>query len=352
MFLFLQFFKNLKHKTRYLNNSKLPILFLLLTFSFIFYVYIGTNRSFVDSIYYTSMIMTTVGFGDITPSTDLEKIMIVMFMGIGITGLGYLIGSITEKVNKIASLKLKGLKKMKKKVSLLIIGYPSEQKVKEIVEHIKNDDREEETIVCLNNVLDEKPNWMDEMDVTFIKGLASDRKVLQMANAKDTEKCLILSNKPNDITSDDYTSSSLTVFSKLNNNKAKVFVEVVRNDQTLFEDYDKNIVTTFRVENAEVISQEILDPGAFQLKDSAFSTKTKGTQFNIDIEFESDVPWSKLAFFFITENTIPEGFKESSEITFNLLPKHDEILKGKTKYTIKYRGENRINLVNIKKVII
>jgi hypothetical protein len=232
---------------------------------------------------------------------------------------------------------------MKRKVSLLIIGYPSEQKVKEIIEHLIIDEREDENIVCLNNVLDERPLWMEKYNITFIKGIGSDKDALIRANAENTDKCLILANDANNYTSDDYSSSTATVFMKIKKETAKLLIEVVRNDNILFEDYDENVVTTFRVDNPEVISQEILDPGAFQLKDATFSTKTNGTQFNIDIIFNNDVQYSEIAYKLIMNGLIPEGFKRKNDNLFNLLPEPNEILTKDTLYTIKYRGIKRID---------
>ena len=336
--------KKLYFKNKYLLESAIIItVFFALTFVFMLYIYHGTQRSLVDTIYFTTMIMTTVGFGDITPSTDVEKMMIVAFMLIGITSLGYVVGFIANKVSVISNLKLRGMRKMKKSVGLLIIGYPSEQKVREIVSHIRHDEREQENIVCLNNVLEERPQWMVKENVTFIKGIGSDKFALLKANVSTVDTCLILANETDNYATDDYTSSAATVFLKLKKDSAKLLVEVVRSDNILFEDYDREIVTTFRVDNAEVISQEILDPGAFQLKNATFSTKTSGTQYNIDFSPTEDVEWSKVACSFIMNGVIPEGFKLSNNNNFNLLPKPTDMFEKGLSYSIKYRGSVRLD---------
>jgi hypothetical protein len=72
MFLLKTIIKIFKQKKYLFETYKLMILFSILIFSFMFYIYFGTNKSIVDTIYYTAMIMTTVGFGDITPSSDIE----------------------------------------------------------------------------------------------------------------------------------------------------------------------------------------------------------------------------------------------------------------------------------------
>ena len=44
--------------------------------------------SWVDSFYFSAVAGTTVGFGDLTPSTDLSKLfsVVYIFVGIGIIG--------------------------------------------------------------------------------------------------------------------------------------------------------------------------------------------------------------------------------------------------------------------------
>lgn len=41
--------------------------------------------SFVDSFYFTATTLTTIGYGDLTPSTDLSKIVTVVFALSGVT---------------------------------------------------------------------------------------------------------------------------------------------------------------------------------------------------------------------------------------------------------------------------
>ena len=43
------------------------------------------NWSWVDSFYFSSVALTTVGFGDLTPSTDVSKLFTVIYIFSGIT---------------------------------------------------------------------------------------------------------------------------------------------------------------------------------------------------------------------------------------------------------------------------
>ncbi len=72
----------------------------------VFYHYVEDLR-WIDSLYFSVITITTVGYGDFTPQTDLGKLFTVFYI---INGLGIIYGfinalyerrvSITQKVNR------------------------------------------------------------------------------------------------------------------------------------------------------------------------------------------------------------------------------------------------------------
>jgi voltage-gated potassium channel len=61
---------------------------LLLTIATVFYHFVE-SWSWVDSFYFSSIAITTVGFGDLSPSTDASKLFTVfyIFAGLSLVGL-------------------------------------------------------------------------------------------------------------------------------------------------------------------------------------------------------------------------------------------------------------------------
>jgi len=61
------------------------LLFLCVSIGAVFYHYVE-DLSIVDAIYFSAITVTTVGFGDFVPKTDIGKIFtaIYAFMGIGL----------------------------------------------------------------------------------------------------------------------------------------------------------------------------------------------------------------------------------------------------------------------------
>jgi voltage-gated potassium channel len=97
--------------TKMLNDPKfrslLYLVVLTLTVGTIFYHTVEGWR-WLDSLYFSVITLTTVGYGDFTPETDMGKIftMVYIFVGLGIlvgfvTPIGeYLINRRLEKIEK------------------------------------------------------------------------------------------------------------------------------------------------------------------------------------------------------------------------------------------------------------
>lgn len=338
MIFFLRKFQ--KQIQRYRGKVSVYFIFVFLITSILFGTYMVAVEgiSFIDVIYYLVTTATTVGYGDISPKTEFGKVLSISYMVIGIMTLTVLIGIAGERMYEVANKIKLGRIKMKNGVKLMIVGYPNEDKVKEIVSQLRADKSfEDDTIVCVSNRIDEKPDWFDQYNVHFIKGLGSDVETLHRANIMQTEIALILAQDPIRIESDDYSSSAIAVIEKLNSN-VHTIVERVRKDTLLFETSGCDVIA--RVSSPEVLAQEILDPGAFEFEASVFSNETPGTQFNL--VYDGDlIDWKDLAVRFIMLGAIPEGYRPKDKKSFNMLPHpQDGIFYGTT---IKYRASERIN---------
>jgi len=331
-------------------------LFLGISILFGMYMYIVENLSFVDTVYYLFATASTVGYGDISPTQPLGRMLFSVYIFVAIASFGVLIGMASERVYNISKNIKLGRIKMKRSVKLLIVGYPNEDKVLEIVEQLREDQAfkplTDVNIVCISNTLEEKPAWFEKYNVRFIKGLGSSVDTLMLANIMDTEIALVLAQNPSRLDSDDYSSSSVAIIEKLNS-KVHTIVERVRKDTLLFETSGCDVVT--RISSPEVLAQEILDPGAFEFENAVFSNSTPGTQYNLVYTGE-DIIWSELAIKFIFLGAIPEGFRKMNhfylsegpvahdfhlEKNFELLPSPDSVITDGS--IIKYRSSHRLN---------
>eukprot|EP00928_Gymnodinium_smaydae_P003153 TRINITY_DN11124_c3_g1_i3.p1 TRINITY_DN11124_c3_g1~~TRINITY_DN11124_c3_g1_i3.p1 ORF type:complete len:577 (-),score=74.51 TRINITY_DN11124_c3_g1_i3:29-1759(-) len=56
----------------------------------------SVTRQYIVSLYWVFTTMTTVGYGDITPTNNIERIYAIIVMIVGATVFGYIVGSIAE----------------------------------------------------------------------------------------------------------------------------------------------------------------------------------------------------------------------------------------------------------------
>jgi len=320
------------------------LLFIFLAASVIFGIFISwyEDISLMDTYYYIITTATTVGYGDISPKTAIGKVFATVYMLLSITILGILMGKIAEHMISINEKIRRGLYKMDEGVDLLIVGYPNDDKMRELILELRGDDRfDDEVILNINHVIENKKRWMTEWDVYFVKGLASSQEVLQSANITNVKQALILASDISDVNSDDFSIATCAMIKKCNPD-VHVIVEKVRQDATLFEIVGADIIVD--ASSSSLLAQEILDPGAIELGDAIFSNSTEGTQYNIQY-LQEDTSWEQIAITVLKTGAIAEGFRNEGEKRFNLLPSlNDTVKKGAL---VKYRANNKLTTLEL-----
>lgn len=87
--------------TNEINFAKIKLYYVLIFILII--LLIGTlifqrleNLSYIDSFYFTTSTLTTVGYGDIVPTHDLSKIITSVYSLLGVGLFLFILGIVTE----------------------------------------------------------------------------------------------------------------------------------------------------------------------------------------------------------------------------------------------------------------
>jgi voltage-gated potassium channel len=293
------------------NNTDWLTPLLILAIGFVAVVLVMTTQeklSFFDSVYFSIVTATTVGYGDMSPSTVAGKIIVIFYMLTAIVALGTAYNVFEVRSRKFTENKRRGFLDIKYAPDVVIIGYPTRDKVKEIVDKLQRN-LPGCKIVCVTKQITERAHWMELQEVDFVYGPASEKKVLEKANVHKAKNILLLANDPTDPDSDEYTSSAVMICEIINPD-AHTIAEKVRENDDLFKlaSCDK-IVNVCRPSE---LAQEILTPGAIDLIDTLFSANVPGSLENVKYEGEA-VAWEYVVQHYIRNNQIALGLAEDGQ---------------------------------------
>ena len=219
LFKILRYTKSVNTFLEVLANKKFELFILLLAVGFvtfiggaIIYIFEAHQNpkieTFFDAIYWSLITISTVGYGDITPTTKEGKTltMILILIGIGFISFATSIiaSAFTEKLEELKSDRIFRIIKHMNNLNLLC-GFSNETEV--LAEKFKK----ENINFIIIDVNEEKIKKALSLGYLAIKGDITNKNFLQMFDFNQIEKIFILTN--NDITNA-FMILSIKAFSK------------------------------------------------------------------------------------------------------------------------------------------
>jgi len=142
-------------------------------------LYFLDGKNLVDSLYATAATLTTVGFGDVSPSSPLARLLYIPTMGVGVLMLPIVAVSIYEMHQK----KVRGLNNSTQKDHVVILGSSNEIITSTIMEIADFQD------ICLvSEIYDLNPF---QGKVHFIKGSPIEKIYLMKANIAEAKHVIV-----------------------------------------------------------------------------------------------------------------------------------------------------------------
>lgn len=173
------------------NNIRLFLLVIaVLGFSsfFIHYLEPETFPNAFEGLWWVMTTVTTVGYGDVSPTTVEGKIFAIILFAVGIGLMGVVIGKVVNLFSLYQTLKEEGKLPFIKSNHYVLLGWS--EKTKSTLEELLNDDGEKEIVIIAD--LPQRPYKHDR--VTFIQGHPEDRDTLIDANVAKAAAVLIFSD--------------------------------------------------------------------------------------------------------------------------------------------------------------
>lgn len=223
----------------------------------------GRVLTWADGVWWAVVTMTTVGYGDVVPTTIQARYFVgipIMILGIGV--MGYLLSVAASRFVERRTRALKGVRKMNFTSHLLIIYYQNQSRVAHVIEQLRDEQLTAGLpLVLVDGTLDELPRELADTGLNFVKGPPELAATLAQACAGRARAALVLSKQRGDPESD---FANLAVVNALRAESPDLYivsegVDPARID--LLKRAGANSVICSTGLASALLAQEVADPG-------------------------------------------------------------------------------------------
>lgn len=293
------------------------------------------DLSYFDALWLSYVTMTTVGYGDLYPKTDLGRLfgmVLTMTGGIGI--VAYVITMLATTFIEWEHKRVHGLAQVDESDHILIINCPMVEKVLTVINEIRLDkETGDAPIVLVDNNLESCPESLMQVGkFSFVRGNPLLRRTLMQANAPAATKAIILAADSRDPTTDGVTTQTALTLEAMHR-------EAGTEIHTVAEAVSKDSVEPLRAAGVEdvicletvmapLLVQALLDPGVADLA-SQLTSNTEGYQYYVgDVSAAAGSTYAQVRRHFENNKNlkvIPLGMVSGDAIIVN--PEDDPVIR-------------------------
>ena len=237
-----------------------------------------------DAFWYSVISISTIGYGDLSATTAGARIGTVFFIvALGLTAFTSAVGVGVEWMLDRNYRQRAGMSKVIARSHVLIVNFPNERRVRQIVAEFLWDPRHRnDEIVVVTDQIETLP--FNQRNVHFVRGAPLPEETYHRANAKEARQAIVLSTGYDDPNSDSVAASIVTILAHLNP-EISIVAEVLDARHSLLFNGTKNasLVYTFRMSN-NLLVQEAQDPGVSILTQAIVSNQVEGTLASTKVE--------------------------------------------------------------------
>lgn len=218
-----------------------------------------------DSIWYSVISVTTIGYGDFSAESLGARIGTAVFIVlIGLATFTTALGMAVDWVADLRHKERRGMGRVNVRDHLVLVNFPSEARVRKIISEYRRDpDHKNIDIVLVDHEIEELP--FDKDDVSFVRGWPLDEDTYRRANVEHARQVMVLSPSHEDPRSDSLVASIAFVVHQVNPD-VRVIAECVDPRHTVLFDSSANLSLVHGIQVVNnLFVQESQDSGVTKL---------------------------------------------------------------------------------------
>ena len=281
--------KYIRTRRRRVVLSGVAMLLALLWISTLGFWFLERERelSLFDSLWLSYVTMTTVGYGDLYPTSAGGRILaafVTMTGGIGV--VAYIATLFATTILEGNQQRVRGLARVKATNHILIVNCPNVEKVITLIDELRLEKHAEETpVVLITDDVEECPQPLLEIeDFYFVKGNPLLARVLEQANAVEAARAVVLAKDATDANSDGITTQIALVLENMHRLSGKdmyTVAEAVSKDSIVpLHAAGVEHVVCFETIIPPILAQATLNPKATRAG-AVLATSREGSQFYV-----------------------------------------------------------------------
>lgn len=229
--------------------------------------------------YYYVVTTSTVGYGDLSPSTPLGKFIVAVFqIPLGLVLFGAFIGKLAQVITNVLRLRMTGNKSYASYSAHIVIFGWTEARTRKIIEYILGDKNRESRriLLCVTEDIEHPIAEIETVDFARLQTF-TDKADLSRIAIQHADKVIIDGRDDND------TFTTALRVSKLVSQDCHIsafFHDDVKAE--MLREYATNVeCNTARI--PELLVRSMQDPGASRIHEQLLSTLSGQTQFSLQI---------------------------------------------------------------------
>jgi voltage-gated potassium channel len=251
-----------------------------------FYVFerqVNPAIAWSDAFWFSAVSITTLGYGDIVATTTGARIGTVLFiMLVGLSSFSLFFGMALDGVSTAISKAQKGLGRAMVKDHILIVHFPSEQRVRQVIDEIRSDPEHGDCeIVVVSASIEELP--FAAKDLVFVRGSSHDAETYRRAGAAHCRMAIVLSPDYSDRHSDAIVAAAVSVLDRANRDIHIVAECIDEKHRPLFDSCNCDAVVLGMSIAGNLLVQEAHDPGIAQVIEAMTSNRRGTTLFSVEV---------------------------------------------------------------------